>query len=49
MDLIENQEGINFLEKQGLKKGAKCSRMILGKQNRWNPQYIFSYGGGYCG
>jgi len=46
---IENEEVINFLEKKGLKKGDKCSRMILGKENKWNPKYIYSYGGGYCG
>lgn len=46
---IENQCGIKLLEKIGLGKGDKCSRMILGKENKWNPQYIYSYGSGYCG
>jgi len=46
---IENQDGINFLERIGLRKGEKSSRMILGKENKWNPKYIYSYGGGYCG
>jgi hypothetical protein len=46
---IGNQDGIDFLEKNGLKKGEKCSRMILGKINNWNPKYIYSYGSGYCG
>jgi len=46
---IENQAGIDFLKKQGLKEGYKCSRMILGKENNWNPKYIYSYGSGYCG
>jgi len=46
---IENQNGINLLENCGLKKGDKCSRMILGKENKWNPKYIYSYGSGYCG
>ena len=46
---IENLNGINLLENYGLKKGDKCSRMILGKENIWTPQYIYSYGSGYCG
>lgn len=46
---IDNENGINFLESSGLKKGDKCSRMILGKENKWNPNYIYSYGSGYCG
>lgn len=46
---IENREGINLLMKNGLKKGDKCSRMVLGKENKWNPNYIYSYGSGYCG
>ena len=46
---IENQAGINFFESNGFKKGNKCSRMILGKENKWNPKYIYSYGSGYCG
>ena len=46
---IDNNAGIDFFETSGLKKGYKCSRMILGKQNNWNPKYIYSYGSGYCG
>ncbi|MCB0705524.1 MAG: GNAT family N-acetyltransferase [Saprospiraceae bacterium] len=46
---IDNQEGMEFLEHFGLKKGFQFSRMILGKTNNWNPEYIFSYGSGYCG
>jgi len=46
---IENQNGIKTLEKIGLKKGEKCSRMILGKENKWVPNNIYSYGSGYCG
>jgi len=46
---IENENGIAFLEEIGLKEGGKCSRMILGKENNWNPKYIYSYGSGYCG
>ena len=46
---VTNQEAILFLEKTGLKKGVKCSRMILGKENNWNPEHIYSYAGGYCG
>jgi predicted N-acetyltransferase YhbS len=45
----ENQDGINWLVKHGLQKGNSCSRMILGKENQWNPAYIYSYGGGFCG
>ncbi|EAR02998.1 GNAT family N-acetyltransferase [Maribacter sp. HTCC2170] len=46
---IENQKGIILLENIGSKKGAKCSRMVLGKENKWKPNYIYSYGSGYCG
>lgn len=46
---IDNEDGVNFLESYGLKKGVKWSRMILGKENKWKPKYIYSYGGGYCG
>lgn len=46
---IANQNGINLLEKNGLKKGDNCIRMILGKENKWNPNYIYSYGSGYSG
>ncbi len=46
---IENQIGIKLLENIGLKKGNKCSRMILGKENKWIPNNIYSYGSGYCG
>ena len=46
---VENSDGIKFLENMGVKKGHNCARMILGKENNWNPKYIFSYGGGYCG
>ena len=46
---IENQNGIKLLEKMGLKKGEKSSRMILGKENEWIPNNIYSYGSGYCG
>lgn len=45
----DNKVGIDFLEKSGFKKGNKCSRMILGKENKWNPNFIYSYGSGYCG
>lgn len=46
---IDNQVGIDFFENNGFKKGDKCSKMILGKENKWNPKYIYSYGSGYCG
>lgn len=46
---MHNQDGINFLMKTGLKAGNRCSRMVLGKQNNWTPEYIYSYAGGYCG
>lgn len=46
---VENKEGIEFFEKNGFKKGYKCSKMILGENYKWNPQYIYSYGSGYCG
>jgi len=46
---IENQNGTQLLENIGLKRGDKCSRMILGKENKWKPNNIYSYGSGYCG
>ena len=46
---IENLDGIRFFENSGLKEGLKCSRMVLGKENDWNPECIYSYGGGHCG
>jgi len=46
---IENTAGISFLESLGNRVGVTASRMIMGKENKWNPKYIYSYGGGYCG
>lgn len=46
---LENKKGIEFLENNGFKKGYKWARMRLGKANKWNPEYIYSYGSGYCG
>lgn len=46
---VDNQKGIDYFEKNGFKKGHKCSRMILGKENKWKPKYIYSHGSGYCG
>ena len=46
---MENHEGVNWLEKQGLQKGESYPRMILGEENYWNPEYIYSYGSGFCG
>ena len=46
---VENEEGVRFFENNGFKKGEKCSRMIFGKENSWSPEFIYSYGGGYCG
>ena len=46
---IENQIGIQLLEKMGLNKGEESSRMVLGKVNKWVPNNIYSYGSGYCG
>jgi hypothetical protein len=45
----ENKEGIEFLERAGLKKGEKLVRMLFGKDNHWDPQFIYSYASGYCG
>ena len=46
---VENQTGIRLLEKMKLKKGVNCSKMLLGKENNWKPNFIYSYGSGYCG
>ncbi len=46
---VDNVDGINFFDRNGLNKGGTCSKMILGKENNWNPTYIYSYGSGYCG
>ena len=46
---VENQTGIRLLEKMKLKKGVNCSKMLLGKENNRKPNFIYSYGSGYCG
>jgi GNAT superfamily N-acetyltransferase len=46
---IENQHGITVLKNMGIHKGGKCARMILGRENNWQPNHIYSYGSGYCG
>lgn len=46
---LDNKKGIDFFETKGLKKGAKCVRMVLGKENEWNPEFIYSYGSGCFG
>lgn len=46
---IENHYGISYMEKIGLKRGYKCSRMILGEPKNWKPENIYSYGSGYFG
>lgn len=46
---IDNQTGVTALEKLGIKKGGTSCKMVLGECNSWNPQYIYSYGSGYCG
>ncbi len=46
---LENKKGIKYFEKSGLKKGYKCLRMVLNKENGGNPESIYSYGGGYFG
>ncbi len=45
----ENQAAISFLRSLGLKEGTKSCKMILGKQNTWHPELIYSYGSGFCG
>ncbi|MBL4704949.1 MAG: GNAT family N-acetyltransferase, partial [Flavobacteriales bacterium] len=46
---IDNEDGVKFFENNGFKKADKSSKMILGKENKWIPSYIYSYGSGYCG
>lgn len=46
---IDNQAGIDWFEKMEMKKGAPCSKMILGKKNHWYPAMVYSYASGYCG
>jgi GNAT superfamily N-acetyltransferase len=46
---IDNQVGINYLEKMGIEKTRNWTRMSLGKTINWNPKMIYSYASGYCG
>lgn len=46
---LENREGIAFLEQLGLKNGTSLSRMMLGQENKWKPEWVYSYCSGYCG
>ncbi|GLR16518.1 GNAT family N-acetyltransferase [Portibacter lacus] len=46
---IENKVGIKFLAQAGLSKGSRASKMVLGEERSWHPDYIYSYGSGYCG
>lgn len=44
-----NVEAINTLKELGLQQGYSCYKMYLGTPNDWLPEFIFSYGSGYCG
>ncbi len=46
---IENKAGIQFFEDHNFSEGQQLSRMVLGKENDWIPENIYSYGGGFCG
>ncbi len=46
---MENKAGIQFFEKNNFTEGSALARMVLGNENDWNPQNIYSYGSGYCG
>lgn len=46
---LANKDGIDFFETNGLKKGGKFTRMVLGDENKWNPEFIYSYGSGCFG
>ncbi len=46
---VENEAGIRFFKNNGFKEGQPCARMFYGKKNQWQPNMVFSYGGGYCG
>ena len=46
---VNNQAGITVLKSLNLRQGDNYTRMTLGKEIRWNPEFIYSFGGGYCG
>lgn len=45
----QNHIGIEKLESLNLAKGTNLTRMIYGEDINWNPEFIYSYGSGYCG
>ena len=46
---IENKAGIDFFTNSNFKRLENFSRMILNKESKWKPKYIYSYGSGYSG
>ncbi len=46
---LDNEDGIDFFRSGKFKIGDTCCKMVLGRENEWNPNCIYSYGGGYCG
>ena len=45
----ENITALNFLKSQGFEINDTAPRMVLGKDVRWQPKYIFNRATGYCG
>ena len=46
---VENKVANDFLKSNNTQQLENFSRMILGKENNWNPKYIYSFGSGYSG
>lgn len=46
---VENKVAINFFKSNEIEQLENFSRMVLGKQNTWTPEYVYSYGSGYTG
>lgn len=44
-----NQVALSFLREHGFNETTRAPRMILGKGTHWQPEHIYSRGGGYCG
>lgn len=45
----ENEVALNFLKSQGFEINSTAPRMVLGKDVKWQPKYIYNRAAGYCG
>ena len=46
---VDNKTGMAFFENNEFKEGYGCYRMVLGENNKWDAQGMYSYGSGFCG